>query len=130
MAKKQIATFLGPNKGLVTLGNHCYAYSGDVTVAQADQTTMLEFSTGSYYIVGSFQVGSTSGSGVNSDMHLYLNDIIVMQGEFGSTGPTYPTASEAWDFVIPPHTKMTFNLSSQSGDLVFQTIFSGRVYDA
>ena len=116
--------------GIRYIGEHCYAFSGDVVVAQAGMTPVLEFTSGSGYILGSLQIGSTSGSGVNTDMHIYFNDVMVMQGEFGSTGPTYPTASIPWDFLIPPNTKCSFNLSSQSGDLIFQSIFIGRVYGA
>ena len=55
MSKKQLATFLGPNKGLVTLGDHCYAYSGSF-VASTTSTTRLLFTTGKYYIVGKIRL--------------------------------------------------------------------------
>jgi len=107
---------------------HCYAYSGDVSVLQAGTTSMLLFNTNSEYIVGSFQISSTAGSGVNTDMEILLNDIATVQEEFGNTGPTSAMASVPWQIIIPPFTKCELTLSSQSGALTFQAQFTGKAY--
>ena len=44
MAKKRIATFLGPQLGLAIAGEHCYAYSGVASINNVE-TTQLEFQT-------------------------------------------------------------------------------------
>ena len=70
MAKKQIATFLGPNKGLSIIGNHAYAYSGPYQ-ASTTSVIVLDFSTGNQYVVGklflngTIQTGSGSGEITN-----------------------------------------------------------------
>ena len=51
MAKKNVATFLGTQKGLSIVGNYCYAYSG-VVRANGSDTTALDFHTGDSTIVG------------------------------------------------------------------------------
>jgi len=54
MARKQIATFLAPNKGLSIVDNHAYATSGIIPDGGSGSaaTTMLDFTTGKGYIVG------------------------------------------------------------------------------
>ena len=44
MAKKRIATFLGPQLGLSIAGTHAYAYSGVIGIDD-NETTQLEFQT-------------------------------------------------------------------------------------
>ena len=43
------AIFTGPQKGLTTIGKHCYAYSGVVTTASSE-ATLLDFTTSKDYI--------------------------------------------------------------------------------
>ena len=54
MAKKRTATFLGPNKGLSIAGNHAYAYSGEITLPNATETTMLDFASSSENLKAQF----------------------------------------------------------------------------
>jgi len=105
-----------------------YAYSGDVTVSQTGTTSMLLFNTNSEYIVGSFQISTSNGNGVNSDMEILLNDIATVKEEFGNTYQLYPGSSFPWQIIIPPFTKCELTMSSQSGDLNFQAQFTGEAY--
>ena len=51
------AQFTSAGKGLTVIGNHCYAYSGDVPIAQGATVTFFDFTTGKNYIKGLIQVG-------------------------------------------------------------------------
>jgi len=43
----------GTGTGLTYVGDHCYAYSGEITSGTSGDSTMLDFSTGANsYIVG------------------------------------------------------------------------------
>jgi len=118
----------GTGTGLNYLGEHAYAYSGNVTFGTGDYTSLLNFTTGGTYIVGYFQVSSTSGSGVNTDSRILLNGEAIMQNEYGSTGPTAPDAGNPTYIIVPPYSNVKFDFVSQSGDLTFQVMFTGRVY--
>ena len=57
MAKKRIATFLGPQLGLTVLGDHAMAMSGIISAGATQDTpdTLLSFTTGDFYFVGTIQ---------------------------------------------------------------------------
>jgi len=129
MAKKQIATFLAPSKGLSVLGEHCYAYSGELAVGTTP-VTFLEFTTGTYYIVG--QLYSTKNNDDGDDMQLlvYLNGSIIIGSidEYSqSEGSRDPIP-----IVIPPRTIVKITLDDLTGDNArpMFVILTGRVYDA
>ena len=53
MAKERIgsnAIFTGPQKGLTTIGNHCYAFSGMVA-SSSTPFNLLDFTTGKNYMI-------------------------------------------------------------------------------
>ena len=71
MAKLKLgsnAVFNGPQKGLTTIGEHAYAYSGKVvsTGSAGADDQLLSFNTGKGYIIFNcmFQNDITSGSNV------------------------------------------------------------------
>ena len=126
MAKKQIATFLAPNKGLSIAGDHAYAYSGiHAIVSSPTLQTFLEFTTGNYILVA--QV-SWCGDAANSwDFHtnILLNGVLVWNATFedGTAG----TGDQPLPLVIPPYTHFEGKLSSAGADNMAMTI-AGRVY--
>jgi len=66
--------FTGPAQALEIIGDHCYAYSGEVPDAASGSaaTTMFKFTTGNYYSLLSigFSTDQTGGD------HLYLDIIL------------------------------------------------------
>jgi|TARA_Y100000310_G_C19985066_1_gene491552 hypothetical protein len=132
MAKKQIATFLAPNKGLSIVGNHAYGYSGVLDIG-ADETDMLSFTTGNYYFVGTLQFNYLERQGETFQYKFYLNNLVV-QGFIeagGSTGePNAPTTF--MNVIIPPNTlvKATAQniLDAATRDQVCN--MAGRIYNA
>jgi hypothetical protein len=140
MAKKNTATFLGPNKGLSIVGEHAYAYSGDIPTNQASsQLTMLEFTTGTETFVGTWTVCGTvpisgagvSGSGGLDQFHLAFNGT-TLQGLRTETNEEDMPSSDTIPVIIPPHTKVTVKGISAKNDANwgFSTALHGRIYNA
>ena len=99
MAKKQIATFLGPQKGLSVIGGHCYAYSGSQVVGNSE-TTLLLFETGDYYSLIKWYPMFFTHTTDNCVWKSYLNNSLVQQTEADSTTDNNETVPLR--MVIPP----------------------------
>ena len=131
MAKKNIATFLAPNKGLSIIGSHCYAYSG-ITAVNNNETSLLEFSVGSEYVVGKLQLTNASDTAKDSRYKIYLNEQIIYQygtdvsGEYGSEEDPDPPLN----IIVPPFTRVKISAqNSEDSTTINQVaIFTGRVY--
>jgi len=133
MAKKQIATFLAPNKGISYAGSHAYAYSGLLDSGASDaQVIFLEFQTGKEYIFGKFQFFYATDSYQDSDMiyRIKLNDQIISQyldiQDIRMAGDPH----QPIPIVIPPLTRVTVTIASIAGAQQQAAMFTGRVYDA
>jgi len=133
MAKKQIATFLGPQKGITIIGDHCFAYSG-LFGASTTSTSRLLFTTGKYYIVGKMRLAgnidvSDSLYGNMGTMIVKFNGITVLVSKTDGGDEDMPTSDNA-PLIIPPLTKVEC-ISDASGDENnFKASISlvGRVY--
>jgi len=136
MAKKNIKTFLGPNKGLSIIGGHCYAYSGN-EASSTTEKVVLEFNSGEDYIVGAFTF--TGGSklttavtaGNTSVWRITLNGNIIALVKTETTNEDMPS-SEIYNIVLPPLTYITIGLISDQNDgaMFNSASLTGRVYDA
>jgi len=124
MAKKQIATFLGTQKGLSTLGDHAYAFSG--LIPSATDTVLLDFATSSSYIVATFTPVYATDAGDNAEWEIEINGEIVYV-LFLTAATAYPT----WEvkIIFPPNSRIRV-LGSVGNDRVLGAIITGRVYDA
>jgi len=132
MARKQIATFLGPQLGISYTGNHAYAYSGLLDSGASDaEVTFLSFQTGKEYIVGKFQFFYATDSVQGSDIiyRIKLNDNIISQyldiEDIRMAGDPH----QPIPIVIPPLTKVTVTIASIAGAQQQAAMFTGRVYD-
>jgi len=128
MARKQIATFLAPGKGLSVLGNHCYAYSGRITVTTS-ATTLLEFSVGKEYILADIQpTYFTEDTGETVYYELYINGSEIYASEITSSASNTPF--EDIKVIIPPLSRFEIKGFAASADRILGVILTGRVYDA
>ena len=136
MAKTRIgsnAIFSGPQKGLTTIGEHCYAYSGAVANDGGNETTLLEFNTGKGYIKGTIQTG-TSHTGDHGDtfrFRIYFNGQVVY--DFLDDGAQYYVDPHIpLNVIIPPLTlvKVTGDNTASTSVKLIEAIVTGRVYDA
>ena len=137
MAKKNIATFLGPNKGLSIIGSHAYAYS----VAFAANTNsatigpVLSFNTGNEYIVGimtlnpCLQINAADVAG--TFMRIKLNGEQVAMAFTGNISIDAP-GSATVDIILPPNTNVLVEVWADSTDAndLGNVQFTGTVYDA
>jgi len=133
MAKKQIATFLGPNQGLSIAQEFAYAYSGTFEASSAS-VDMLSFHTGKEIIKGEFtfngQVRYISGSaGGDSVFELQLNGLTV--GIYKTDTANSDMPNQLFQRVIlPPLTHVLVKCISgeDTATELLTTTFSGRVY--
>ena len=126
------AAFSGPQKGLTTIGSHCYAYSGAIANDGGNETTLLEFNTGKGYINGTIQTG-ISHTGDHSDtfrFRVYFNGQVVYDF-LGDGAQFYVDPHIPINVIIPPLTKVKItgdNVASSATKLI-EAIVIGRVYE-
>jgi len=131
MAKKYAGTFLGTGKGLVTIKDHCYAYSGEISVTNdAAGTTMLEFSVGNEYIIAGIQMTSEGASGTDFFCEMKLNGEIIFSTFMDDDTTPYPTGPQPVNVLIPPNSTFSFALKSDASTRVWTASLIGRIYDA
>ena len=107
----------------------CYAYSGDVAVS-ASNTTMLEFSTNSEYIVATFEYHGTIAQIASNQLaiELTLNGVSIIHTYYDAT-----VDHTLWDYppkiIIPPFTDFKITLAQASGsDRTMQVTLTGEVF--
>jgi len=129
MAKKQIATFLAPGKGLSIADNHAYAYSGGIISAGAASadTTYLKFTSGNYYIVGTLSIYEKNAGNGERFSDISFNGVNVIQMK-ADTNPDW-LDNFPIPILIPPHTEVEVKCGFSGGEL-FSVVIVGRVYNA
>ena len=125
-------SFTGPAETLEIIGDHCAAYSG-TWPADADTTqTVLNFTTGNFYIVGEFQLNApvdfnSPQTGNAAALKISFNDsvIAILKGE-ESTGFIEPTQK----VVIPAYTEVKCEVESDDNQSSRYGTVSliGRIY--
>jgi len=136
MAKKRIATFLGPNQGLSMIGSHCYGYSGTLNVT-AETVTALDFTTGTGYILGNFSflldtTNLTAGQEVGYSVSINGSQVAIAKGgEPAGSGLNTVSTPYELSLILPPFSAVVVSLISTDSDPIPMGItFTGRVYDA
>ena len=130
MAKKQLTTFLGPNKGLSILGNHAYAYSGTIA-SDNNETVMLKFTTGNLYIVAKIQFFELTISNDNIEHAVSINSEKVLRVLSSQTVGT--SEPDPWlPVIIPPYSSIEVTAKNAQGSGYLDSIvtLTGRVYNA
>ena len=120
-----------PTGRLNQIGRHFYAYSGSVSVT-TDETTLLEFTTGSSYLVGTVQVSSNESGNDDLMMLLYLNNEIITAENYSNTFSTAIQGYNEIEIIIPPYStfKGTLDVTGGTSPTSCQMMFKGRVYNA
>lgn len=122
-------------EGIRYIGEHCYAYSGLYTASTTDNRIVLDFTTGSGYIIGRIQVNAA----VDDDSGLYAMSFSIIK--FNDVGiAILATSNSAIDgpsvvyqpVVIPPLTRVTATLDNEgtAADQYGSVTLTGRVYGA
>jgi len=132
MAKKRIATFLGPNKGITIIGQHAYGYSGAVPVANSE-TILIDHMTGDTYIVGNWTGHfnqATDAAVENEDYRfvLYLNGIQIMA--IVASDSSSQNRNNYRDLIIPPNTNVKITCQNYEGTTTnnLGATIIGRIY--
>jgi len=131
------ASVASTGKGIRYIGNHCYAYAGEHT-ANTTTATLLDFTTGSGYIVGEFRLAGfadmgSPATGALASMRVKFNGITVLDFLTEGYDPTNSlTYSNTAKTIIPPLTHVVCEADSNTTSSgVDGTIsFIGRVYGA
>jgi len=127
------AQFASAGKGLSIIGDHCYAYSGEIAATTAAKT-YLEFSTGKGYIIGTLQVNGpvdddTPTVGATSATEIYLNGIAIGILKTDTKDEDQP-GTERWELLLPPYStlKVTMLDDANESDRWGSMSFIGRYY--
>jgi len=116
------------------IGQHFYAYSGQTAAGADADALLLDFTSGSGYIVGQFQFTYATDTLQDADARytIKLNGQIVIRywdfQELRAGGDPH----QPLPMIIPPFTRvetLANNVGAGSGQLMC-SIFTGRVYDA
>lgn len=128
------ASTASTGKGIRYIGEHAYAYN--IVGSDSDPQTVLEFTTGSGYIVcKAYFTGPTKFSDPNSgreaNWQLSLNDIIVGHVH-NDTSEGDITQQGVLKFLIPPFTdvKIEVDVNDVTASYLNGVILTGRVYGA
>ena len=135
MAKKRIATFLGPNEGLTIAGSHCYAYSGLLSV-DTSEYEIFNFTTGNYYTVGKFTCNgavriSLVDVGSITVFQLKLNGSNTVGVKVDTNDKDMP-AQGFLEVLLPPNTEVILSANSSESTTAekISASYTGRIYDA
>jgi len=111
------------------IGDHCYAYSGqkNATYSAGADTTFIEFTSGSGYIVGKLSWSSVNQSSNVEFFQFFMNEQIIFDARFQHAEQA--TTEQPYQLLIPPLTKVTFKMGIVSSPAATMT-FVGRVYGA
>ena len=136
MAKTRIgsnAIFTGPQKGLSIVGEHCYAYSGEIG-SNPSAITALEFTTGKgYTIFEAYFTGplkfSDPNTGREANWQVSLNGIVVANIHTDTTEADI-TAQGELKFLVPPLTQVKIEVDANDTEANYTScvVLTGRIY--
>ena len=123
--------FTGPAEALEIIGDHAYAYSGEVLVSQTAATSkFFDFTSGNYYFEGVMQFNYYDVLGDDDIRYdIKFNGTVVMS-YFTGNAKVYTTPDNVVPILIPPYTQVEvsgYNVSSGTGRENIASIV-GRIY--
>jgi len=119
--------------GIRYIGQHCYCFSGAITVGNETKPA-LAFTTGSGYIVGKLGftydiTGYSAGEEIGYEIKLNGEQIVDAVYGGNITSPT--TNVYEIEILLPPLTKTEVNfVGTDATGINMQMVFTGRVYGA
>ena len=127
MAKEHHATFLGGSKALVTLADRVYAYSGNLTLADATIVTAFDFTTGKQITTAKLQT-SIDADGLGGNyfrIFVTFNGVsIIYNLELRGAGSP---SGDVMYLVIPPLTEVIVKIQG-AANATSTVWLTGRVY--
>jgi len=126
-------SFTGPAEALEIIGNHAYAYSGEILVNN-NTVTMFEFTSGNYYFFGTFTYGvDQNGSLYGSKLigfTVEMNGSKIMQLVTQTTTTmTMLDFDNNYNILIPPYTSVKVESeTTNTTDVPTYGMFVGEIY--
>ena len=127
-------SFTGPAEALEIVGDHCYAYPGALGASNSS-VTMLKFTTGNFYVVGTlFCNGSAEvAAPSNGNVTIFttkLNGATVSLMKTESGTSVRENITNHNDLVIAPYTEVEVLMQSDANtsDRLVTATFTGRIY--
>jgi hypothetical protein len=120
-------SFTGPANVLELVGDHAYLFTGEVNSTQP-ANTVIEFTSGNYYFVGTFNVLTIDTSGDDMVMELQFNGATVLSQNYPSQ--FYRAVDASVGIIIPAYTevKMTLYNPTAATNRVYTIGITGRIY--
>jgi len=122
-------SFTGPAQALEVMGEHAYAFSGLVTSVGTGSanTTTLSFTTGNFYLVGTFTYTGDEQNGTTQYTQLSLNGSVIYLQVWDHDGASTPLARPV-DIIIPPYTVVLAQFGVNAETNTVTHLISGRIY--
>jgi len=124
----------GPKLIYTEDGKHCYAYSGQVSMASSGAIIMLNFNSGPHVIIGKLQSGhdTTQMSGAQTlSTEVKFNGVIVYDHLtlYSSADTQTADLGSPIELLIPPHTTvLVTGFTSDTGPIPTTYHLIGTVY--
>jgi len=115
-------------KELNVIGKHIYGYSGSVAVTDSPAVTLIDFTTGAYYVVGSFQPTNFTDSGDDIIWKILFAGQEVAQSYLRNHAEFAPF--EEVELIIPPFTNIEITAYNATGSTSRNVgaLITGTVY--
>ena len=119
--------FTGPAESLEIIGNHAYAFTGEVKSKQAGNT-VLSFTSGNYYFVGSFNVLTIDTSNDDMLMEIKFNGTTVLSQNYPTS--FYRAIDATVGLIIPSYTAVEIILTNTTSatERTYSIGLTGRIY--
>jgi hypothetical protein len=122
-------SFTGPAEALEIVGNHCFAYSGEVPDAAsgAPDTTLLKFTSGNYYSLVKIGFSTDQTGGDHLYLDIILNNSIVYSSVWDDGNANWGNGTPI-DFLIPSYSEfeMKWGINSVTKNAAASIV--GRIY--
>jgi len=120
-------SFTGTALALEVMADHIYGYSG-VQAVDGTETDLINYDSGNFYIVGTFQPSIHVDTSDNMFFKIYIGDKEVSATLIGST--TSGTPFEETELILPPYTNLKISCANDSQNLArnVAAVFTGRIY--
>ena len=119
---------VGVSSGINYVGDHAYAHSGPVTVADATdaQTTLLEFTIGASYIMAEIHLFNNQASSLDDFVNVTINGELIVQSRYQNANELHQ--DQPLKILIPPYSTFKIGASTAGATPTFSAVLTGRVY--
>jgi len=123
-------SFTGPAEALELIGNHGYAYSGQIDLASTEKT-LLSFTSGNYYFVGNWQMlydwtGFSAGESLG--FTIKLNEVTIVRVELPKSTAEIDSVMREVPLIIPAYTEVEILGDTDAGNIYVSGMLTGRIY--